>query len=347
MTFTIGVGTEKGGYLLRTNDRRSFSVTGPLFAGWKVNAFGRAFDGTFLAGVGSSWFGAAVHRSKNLENWEQVVESPRWPEGSDRKLNHIWTFHLAGQRLYAGVDEAGLFASDDYGLTWQPVDALNEHPSRKSWFPGAGGMCAHRILSDRDRLWVGISAVGVFRSDDVGATFERKDDGVPPTVDPGTEGVDEAGWCVHNLSADPANPDRIWRQDHRGVFRTNDGGDRWERIENGLPAGFGFVMARDRASGRLFTVPLEADTNRLPVAGRLAAYQSDDDGDSWHVSGTGWPAAETFTGVLRGAVDTDDRGGLAFGTTAGKVWTTFDAGDTWSELPFTFPRVNAMAVLES
>jgi photosystem II stability/assembly factor-like uncharacterized protein len=138
---------------------------------------------------------------------------------------------------------------------------------------------------------------------------------------------------------------RIWRQDHSGVYRTADGGDSWTRIEEGLPANFGFVMWRDDASGRLFTIPLEADANRVPIDGALRVFRSDDDGSTWQISGTGWSDAPQFTGVLRGAFDGDDQGMFCFGTASGKLWLTRDNGDTWQELAPAFPRIGAVKLM--
>jgi photosystem II stability/assembly factor-like uncharacterized protein len=225
------------------------------------------------------------------------------------------------------------------------VDSLNEHRTRDDWHPGAGGLCAHRILTGAGQTWVGISAVGVFRSDDDGETWVAKNDGVP-SVDTAEGGErPEVGYCVHGLAHDPDHPNRIWRQDHRGVFRTTNGGDKWERIENGLPAGFGFVMWRHPPSGRLLTIPLNSDENRVPVEGELRVFASDDDGDSWAVTGTGWPDAPQFTGVLRRAFDGDDQGTFCFGTTGGKLWLTRDLGETWRELDPSFPRIAAIRII--
>jgi photosystem II stability/assembly factor-like uncharacterized protein len=181
----------------------------------------------------------------------------------------------------------------------------------------------------------------VFRSDDGGATFGRYDTGIPAAVD----GESEPGYCVHSIVNDPARPERLWRQDHLGVFRSADGGDSWERIEEGLPASFGFPMVRDHVTGRLFVVPLHSDENRLPVDGRFRVYSSDDEGDSWQVSGVGWPEAAHHTGVLRGAMAADQRGGVYAGTTSGTIWATSDAGDHWSAMPFVFPRILSVAAV--
>lgn len=339
---TLAVGTVKGAFLLRP-EGRGWDVRGPLFPGWEVTAFGRAADGTHLAAVASGWFGPAIHRSGDLAEWEQVADGPAWPEGADRKLNRVWFFHRDGDALWCGVDDAGVFRSDDHGLSWRSLEGLNEHPSRAGWSPGGGGLCAHHMLTAGDRMWVGISAVGVMRSDDGGATFARRDDGIQPVVASEDEPFD--GSCVHGLVADPANPSRIWRMDHSGVYRTADGGDSWHRIERGLPAAFGFPVARDDASGALFLAPLAADVNRLPVDGRFRVYRSTDDGDTWHVSGAGWSDEPTFTSVLRRAMCTDGAGGVYVGTTGGAVWASGDAGDGWREVPARFPRILTVAAL--
>ena len=337
----ISVGTEKGSYLL-IESAGSWQVDGPMFPGWKVTAFGDSGNGDHLAAVGSNWFGVGINHSNDHRAWKQTDAPPAWPEGSDRKMEQVWTFHNLGNRLLAGVAQAGLFESDDGGHTWAPVDGLNEHRTRGEWHPGAGGLCAHRILSGEGRIWVGISAVGVFRSDDDGATWEPKNDGIP-SIDTAEGGErPEVGYCVHGLAHDPASPDRIWRQDHRGMFRSIDGGDNWERIEEGLPAGFGFVIWRHPSSGRVLVVPLHSDENRVPVDGKLRAYASDDDGDSWQVAGEGWSPSPQFTGVLRRAFDGDDNGGFCFGTTGGKLWLTRDLGASWSQLEPSFPRINAV-----
>lgn len=335
---TIAVGTEKGAYLLRSDDRRDWRVEGPHFAGWRVTSFGEASDGNAIATVASNWFGPAVHRSPDLATWTQTDHAPSWPEDGDREMKQVWTLHRDGDRLWAGVDQAGLFTSDDHGVTWDPVDGLNEHESRPGWVGGLGGLCAHQVLTAGERIWVAISSVGVFRSDDGGATFELHDDGVEPAATE-EDGASGPAYCVHGIVGDPAQPDRIWRQDHKGVYRTTDGGDHWTRIEDGLPSGFGFAIDRDHASGRLFVAPLEADANRVPVDGAFRLYASDDDGDSWQVAGTGWPEEPSFDGVLRGAITTDQRGGVWVGTTSGAVWGTADTGETWARLPGTFPRI--------
>ncbi len=350
MAVVVGIGTVKGAWFARSEDRRSWSISGPHQRGWEVTAFGRSPGGDYLLGTGSTWYGAAIHRSPDLEEWEQVVAGPAYEADGGRKLERIWSFATAGARIFAGVAEAGLFWSDDDAATWHPVDALNDHATRDRWQPGLGGLALHRIVvdpNDPERIWVAISAVGVFATADGGNTWELRNNGVEIAA-PGDE--DDIGYCVHCIVPDPANPDRMWRQEHRGLFRTTNGGVDWERIQEGIPgSGFGFPIVRDHHTGRLFVVPLESDEYRTPVDGNLAVYVSDDDGDHWVASARGLPTEPAYVGVLRGAMDGDGlpAAGVYFGTTGGEVYWSTDRGESWSRLPMTVPRIAAVKVLST
>ena len=266
MAIQVIVGTQKGGFVLRSDrGRAAWSIDGPLFKGWKVTASVRDASGRYVIATASDVYGAALHVSDDLAEWRQIERGPTWGEAAsgdngERKLNQIWTLVEGGGRLYAGVDVAGMFVSEDRGETWAPVEGLNEHATRPSWYPGAGGLCAHAILVDpRDprRIWCGISAVGVFRSDDGGTTWHLKNEGIPVLIE--DKKHKDIGRCVHGLVADPDDADLIYRREHNGMFRTRDGGESWERIENGLASWFGFPIAMDPRSRALFVVPLESD----------------------------------------------------------------------------------------
>lgn len=346
------VGTEKGAFVLRSDDEReSWSVEGPLFKGWKVSAIARdPHDGSFLVATASTVYGPALHSSSDLAQWRQIEAGPSWPRGGERKLNQIWTIVHAGERVFAGVDEAGLFQSEDRGESWSPVEGLNEHSTRSSWMPGAGGLCCHAILSDPgnpDRLWCGISAVGVFRSDDGALTWHPKNEGVPAVIEDKVH--KQTGRCVHALVADPDDPDVIYRREHVGMFRTRDGGENWERVESGLPSWFGFPIAMDRNTKDLFCIPLESDEYRMPTDGKLRVYRSRDGADSWQSLEQGLPGDHSYEGVLRSALDVDhaDPCGVYFGTTAGSVYVSADRGDSWKRLPCTLPRVYCVRAFAS
>jgi len=341
MRIRVLIGTAKGAFRLETDNRCApWRLEGPFFKGWRVTAFSRGAqdNGDWLAATASPVYGAAIHRSDDLISWRQVEDGPRGDADGDTKLNEIWTMHRAGATLFAGVDEAALFRSDDGGGIWRRVDGLTSHASRDSWFPGFGGLCAHSILSDpsSSRLWVGISAVGVFRSDDDGATWTPKNAGVRQMIDGGCSDI---GYCVHSLAADADAPDRIFRQDHAGMYRTDDGGDSWTAIESGLPSSFGFPLARAR--GALFAVPLESDEYRMPTDGALRLYKSEDDGATWRAAGEGLPSEHAYTGVLRAGLATDggDPAGVYLGTSSGTVHVSADAGETFTTIPCLLPRI--------
>jgi hypothetical protein len=305
MSVLVIAGTQKGAMVYRSNTKRDrWEPVGFQLEGWSVTSTARDRGGRIYAAVTSPVYGAAVLVSDDLEHWEQLETQPRYrpqdrgneehnrivaatdPPGRDRGtgryVDQVWKLHVSGDTLYAGVSEAGLFRTDDRGKSWEPLAALNEHPERGSWLPGAGGLCAHTVLTDaRDprRIWVGISAAGVFRSADDGATFHQKDDGVSR----------DKGVCVHSLAHDPRNADLIFRQDHRGMYRTRNGGDSWELIEDGLPVStlgddhecvFGFASAHDPATGFVYIVPLTGDSFRYPHDGHLRVYRTRDLGES-------------------------------------------------------------------
>ncbi len=344
MGVRVMVGTAKGGFWLASEDRRRWDVEGPFFKGWKVTAGLRLSDGRFMAAVASDVYGPALHvsdRCGSEASWEQLPKGPEYGGAEGRRLAQIWTVKEHAGTLYAGVQDAGLFSSPDFGASWTPVAGLNDHPTREAWMPGAGGLCCHAVLfaPDSSRMWCGISAVGVFRSDDGGATWTPRNGGVPPALeDERHKGI---GTCVHALAQDPANPDRLYRQDHVGMFRSRDGGDSWERNEKGLATAFGFPVLRDPVSGFLYCAPQEGDQHRVPAGGALTVMRSSDDGDSWHSASSGLPRANAYGTVLRHALAGDglDPGGLYVGTTSGTLHASRDLGEEWTTLPVSLPRI--------
>ncbi len=346
MSVLVIVGTAKGGFALRSKDRKNWDIEGPFFKGWSVTAATRDPDGMFLIGAASYVYGPAIHTSRDLAEWRQVSNGPAYPTDGKYKLTQIWKLLVHDGVYFAGVAEAGLFRSRDKGETWLPVDGLNEHRTREAWMPGNGGLCAHAILVDPKnprRLWCGISAVGVFRSDDGGETWHAKNKGVPVILEDKNHA--DIGFCVHALEQDPDLANVIYRQDHVGMFRTRDGGDNWERIETGLPSGFGFPLVMDRRKKAIYIIPLESDEYRIPKDGKFRVYRSRNGGDSWEPLSNGLPEEKSFAGVLRGAMDADqlDPCGVYVGTTSGDLYASADGGESWSRVPARFPRIMCVA----
>ena len=372
MGVAVIVGTAKGAVVLTSEDRKTWERSPLLLKGWIVTAATRDEGGRTVLGVTHDVWGAAVMASHDLEHWEQLEGSPRYAAGSSgneehlriigatdptgrfqdggRYVDQIWKLHASAGSLYAGVSEAGLFRSDDQGKTWQVSPGLDAHETRSDWGAGFGGLCAHAVLTDArapERIWVGISAAGVFRSEDGGKTFVPKNEGVSKAE----------GYCVHALAHDQSDADVIYRQDHRGVYKTGDGGDSWQLIEGGLPTSelsdghrcsFGFAIRMDPASGRVFVIPIEGDSFRFPHGGRLEVYTSDDGGDSWQSRGDGLP--EDFYGnVLRGALAVDratEGNGVYFGSTSGVVYGSADNGVSWQTLAASLPKVLCVEAFE-
>lgn len=348
-------GTEKGLFILKSDsDRNDWSIEGPLLKGWKIFdcKLDRRTDPTLYAAVGHFIYGPCIHISRDLgKTWHQVENGPQYGKDSQFKLNSIWTIVPGSKknpnRIYAGVDEGGLFISEDKGSSWQELTGLSGHETRSEWIPGAGGLCCHSILIDSEnpeRIWTGISAVGVFRSEDGGSTWTPKNSGIEQAIK-GEEHKD-IGFCVHSMTADPKNPNKLYQQNHKGVYRSSNGGDSWERIENGLPGSFGFPIAiHPHKPETLFTIPLESDEYRMPPNGDLKVYKTDNSGGSWIPLSKGLPT-HCFASVMRQALALDnlDPCGIYFGTTGGQVFSSNDEGATWNQIPCQLPRINSLSV---
>jgi len=375
MSVAVVVGTPKGAAILRSKDGKSWSEEF-VMRGWPVTASARDDKGRTYAAVNSPNYGVALFASDDLKTWSQLPAAPRYrpedrgnPEhhrivsqmdfggqlkSGGRFVDQIWTLIWAHGNLYAGVSEAGLFISRDRGESWEPVDGFNNQPGRENWFPGFGGLGAHTVLvdgNDANRMWVGVSAAGLFRSDDGGKTWAPKNKGVNPAIEsaPAT-----TGQCVHHVAHDPGDANVMFRQEHRGVYRSDDGGDTWRCIEDGLPVtelsdghrcSFGFPMVMDRASKSVFVAPLDGDNFRFPRGGQLAVYKTQD-GEHWDAKTNGLPG-NTFTAVLRGAMSADQHGGIYFGTASGAVFASADRGETWMQIAAGLPRITSVEAYRS
>ncbi len=236
--------------------------------------------------------------------------------------------------IYAGVEPAGLFRSADGGRTWSHVEGLTNHPTRPTWQPGNGGLILHTIVphaTDADRVWVGISAVGVFETRDGGVSWEPRNSGVRADFNPDPHPV--TGQCVHKFAAAAGQPETLYQQNHCGVYRTDDGGVQWTEITAGLPGEFGFPLVTDpRDPDTAWVIPLNgADRGRYMPDASAAVWRTSDRGATWTRSGEGLPQQDAYLSVLREAMarDTLDPVGIAFGTGTGQVWHSADAGISW------------------
>lgn len=353
----IAVGTRKGLFLLESSDRRTWRTHGPSFAGLEVHhAFLDPRDGrTVWAAVTSHHWGPTLQRSTDLgRSWKRNA-GPRFAKDSGLSVDRVW--HIAAGagdgELWAGVEPAALFRTPDGGKTWDTLDGLNRWPGREKWVPGGGGLCLHTIApypGDPKRMIVGASAVGVFGSGDGGKSWRLMNGGVSSgLVTGGTTGESETGSCVHKVVRDGRDPDVLYMQNHWGVYRRRRGDDAWTDISRGLPSRFGFPMAaHPHDAGAVYTVPLEADTNRVAPGGAFAVYRTRDGGKNWRRLSKGLPQKGAWHTVLREGLATDhqDPAGVYVGTTTGELYASRNEGDAWTAIATTLPPIMSVTVSE-
>jgi photosystem II stability/assembly factor-like uncharacterized protein/molybdopterin converting factor small subunit len=350
------VGTKKGLFVLEGEPGAPFEVKTRAFAGLPVEyAMREPSSGRYLAGVSNPFYGPKIwHADDPAGEWEQA-EGPTLPEGGDAALKRIWTIvpGEAEDLMYAGGDPGVLFESRDGGSTWTLNEPLWEEPSRPEWNPGAGGMCLHSIATwpgDPQRLAIGISARGVWLTEDGGESWRQGIEGLVPRYVPEESREGSKDLCVHNLHRATKQPDRLFMQFHGGVYRSDDAGATWVDIgtDNGLPSDFGFPLVIDPDDpSSAYVIPLVADMDRVTPDGRVRVYETRDAGESWAPHGDGLPAEDAYLTILRQAFDREGSGstmGLYFGATSGDVFGSGDAGATWSTAATHLPPVHSVRV---
>src|SRR6266511_1828001 len=306
MHIMLMVGTMKGAFLFSADaERGHFEADGPHFRGQAIYAL--AFDGRggrrrLLAGTESSHWGSVVRWSDDLgKTWADPGEGNiRFPESSGAALKRVWQLRPDGDgrpgTVWAGVDPAALFRSDDGGETFELVEGLWDHPHRPRWTPGGGGLCLHTILTDparRERLTIATSTGGVYRTDDGGKTWQARNRGIQ--ADFLKEKDPEFGQCVHKVVRHPSRPERLFLQHHFGLYRSDDGGDTWREAANGVPSDFGFAMAiHPRNAETVYIVPLQSDEFRCPPEGKLRVYRTRDGARSWKPLARGLPQRDCY-----------------------------------------------------
>ncbi|MBI4443533.1 MAG: exo-alpha-sialidase [Acidobacteria bacterium] len=346
------VGTMKGAFLLSSDgDRRRWEVSGPHFAGQPVYAL--AYDGRqgrrrLWAGTKSWFFGTLLRSSDDFgKTWTNPETATiKFPEDTGLSLAQIWQIEPGRENepdtLYCGVEPAALFESRDGGQSWSLVRGLFDHPHRTQWNPGNGGLCLHTILPDPSnpyRLHVAISAGGVYRTDDGGQSWKACNQGIRADFQPVK--YPEFGQCVHKMARHPARPERIYLQNHGGLYRSDDGGDSWHDIANGVPSDFGFAMVmHPQDADTVWIVPLEADMRCAPEA-RLCVYRTQNGGRTWEALARGLPQKGAYETVLRDgmAADTLRPAGVYFGTRSGKLYGSRNHGNSWKMILEGLPPI--------
>ena len=347
------LGTMKGLFLLRSDRaRKSWELGGPYSHGCPVYATAldqRQGRRRIWTGVQSFRWGTFLRASDNFGKvWTEPEKyTVKFPEASGVSLKNIWQICLDAadgpDTLYCGVEPSALFKSTDGGASWSLVEGLFNHPHRERWTPGGGGQCLHTIVtnsSDRDRMIVAMSTGGCYRTTDGGKTWQARNQGIRAEFLP--EKYPEFGQCVHKIVRHPSRPERLFLQNHWGLYRSDDGADSWKDIAKGVPSDFGFCMsAHPHDPDAVYIVPIESDEYRCTPEGKLRVYRTRNGGGSWEALTKGLPQSNALETILRDAMATDtlDPAGVYFGTRSGCVYGSKDEGKTWQLILDGLPPV--------
>lgn len=353
---TLWVGTRKGLFVARRGDQ-GWRLGKPSFPGEPVSQFlANAHDGAWYAALRLGHFGVKLWKSADGGTEWKEIAAPAFPpkptEGPWKDdpmpwtLDQIWALEASPDgRLWAGCLPAGLFTSRDGGASWQLVESLWDRPERSEWFGGGYDFPGiHSVLVDpRDpaHVSVAISCGGVWQTRDGGATWANTSAGMVADFMPPERREDPNIQDVHRMDQCLAQPDVLWCQHHGGLYRSANGGMKWDPIAAPQPSGFGFpVAAHPLDPQRAWFVPAHSDAQRMPADGRMVVTQTRDAGATFSVHGEGLPQQDAYHLVYRHAlaVSADGRT-LAMGSTTGGLWVSEDEGGSWRCLSRDLPPI--------
>jgi len=364
----VMVATRKGAFLLRPDaERGNFRVDGPHFLGHILHhvVLDPRDRRTMLAAARTGHLGPTVFRSTDFgKSWQEAERPPMFRKAAEgepaRAVDHVFWLtpaHASEPDVwYAGTSPQGLFRSEDAGRTWEAVSGFNDHPMYGTWMGGEqdgtpDGPKTHSILIDpRDarRIFVGCSGGGVFRSDDAGATWRPMNKGSLAEffADP----YPEYGQDPHRVAQHPLRPDRLYQQNHCGIFRLDRPSDKWIDIGAGMPktvGNIGFPMTlhpRDPDTAWVFPMDGSDVWPRTSPNGKPGVFRTTNGGKTWRRQDSGLPAAQAWWTVKRQAMTADglDALGLYFGTTSGEIWGSRNEGESWKCLARNLPHIYAV-----
>jgi photosystem II stability/assembly factor-like uncharacterized protein len=347
------VGTRKGCFVLESDgDRSRWELRGPYCEGWPVyHAVYDPAQGAILAAAASEWHGSAIWRSPDLgETWEHSSEGLAYDDGG-LKLSKVSNVTAAHGKVLVGAEGAGLFESTDGGKTFSLLTTLEGEQGRDDWNDPAKQPPGHLGLSaiiphpdDPSRFWVIVQGFSLFETTDGGQTWMPRNKGLRADW---PRDYEDIGFCVHKLVMSPTDHDRMYQQNHVGMHRSDDAGQSWTEITEGLPTEFGFAAAvhpHDRDT--FYVIPLDPGHGRIMPEGKAAVWRTRDAGSSWQRLDGGLPQENAHLGVLREGMTNDsfDSPGFYFGTSTGQVFASVDEGDSWTEIASYLPAISSVEV---
>jgi photosystem II stability/assembly factor-like uncharacterized protein len=361
----VFAGTRKGAFILDSDERRRrWKVAGPYFAGWEIyHIKGSPVNpNRIYASQSSGWFGQHIQRSDdggvtwtpvgNEFKYDGVPGMHQWYDGTLRpwEFKRVWHFEPSysdPEEVYAGTEDAALFKSTDGGDTWSELAGLRNSDTGPYWQPGAGGMCLHSVVLDpreQGRIFVAISAAGVFRTDDHGATWKPTNSGLVSSYIPDPNA--QVGHCVHKIAMHRSRPDVLFMQKHWDVMRSDDAGESWYEISGNLPTDFGFAIdVHAHEPDTVYVIPIKSDAEHF-VEGSLRVYRSRSGGHEWEALSEGLPQENCYVNVLRDAmaVDSLESCGVYFGTSGGQIYVSSDSGASGQAIVHDLPPVLSVEV---
>ena len=315
-------------------------------------------DGALYAALNLGHFGVKLHRKDaGSEVWTEIA-APAYPPKPDDSADKvewtnklIWAMAAGGADqpglLWAGTLPGGLFRSRDRGASWELVRSLWDVPQRAEWFgggydvPGIHSICVDP--RDSRRVLVAVSCGGVWRTEDGGDSWTVSSSGMRADYMPPELNENEAVQDPHRVVRCDGSPDALWCQHHNGMWRSANGGKRWDEIKGAPLSSFGFAVAAHPSDpDTAWFAPAEADQRRIPVGAALAVTRTKDGGKSFTVLRAGLPQEHCYDLVYRhGLTVADDGRTLLMASTSGGVWLSGNAGDSWQTVSTTMPPVYA------
>ena len=366
------VATRKGAWLYHGDAaRKTWRADGPHFLGHIISHLVLdPRDGqTLLAAAKTGHLGPTIFRSTDMgRNWKEAAQPPAFAKAAwgehGRAVDH--TFWLTPAHAnepnvwYAGTSPQGLFRSGDGGVTWEPFSSLNDDMQYRKWMGTVqdgtpDGPKLHSIIIDpRDpkHLYFAMSGGGVHESLDGGNKWTPLLKGME--VVEGFDSNEPTFHDPHCMRLCPSNPDRLYQQNHCGIYRIDRPSDEWVRIGKSMPKRVGDVgfpmVVHPRDADTAWVLPMDGATvwPRTSPEGRPAVYGTRNGGKTWQRHDAGLPEKQAWWTVKRQSMtaDVSDPVGLYFGTTSGELWMSRDEGHRWACIARNLPEIYAVEAAE-
>lgn len=356
------VSTDKGAFLYFSDaDRRHWDVSGPHFMGATVHhlVLDPRDNNTLLASVQSRISGNIIYRSTNFgKSWEPANKQPKFKKNKlNRVIDHVFCLmpgHDEEKKCwYAGTSPQGLFRSEDGGNNWEAVTGFNDNENWESWtkksddgYPKVSKL--HSIIinsSNKNHMYIGMSYGGVFQTLDAGKKWAPINDGLH--ADYMKNKNSKFGHDPHSVISHPYNPERLYQQNHCGIYKLDTPNKKWVRIGDNMPSDIGdigFPIAiHPNDPNTIWVFPIDGTEiwSRVCPEGQPAIYCSKDGGESWFRQDIGLPMRNAWLTVLRKSLNTDSmlEAGIYFGTTSGSLWMSDNEGNSWRQIAIHLPRI--------